>query len=127
MDDDFNTPQAIAALNQLATTLAEERERVRSGTRSGHDFVAGVGALIELGKVLGLAMAGRESHRAQAFEPDQRAHIEGLVRERSEARRRRDWARADALRAELDALGVVLEDTPTETTWKRKSGAPTAP
>jgi cysteinyl-tRNA synthetase len=127
MDDDFNTPQAIAALNQLAAALAEERERVRSGARSGHDFVAGVEALVDLGKVLGLSMAGRESHRAQAFEPGQRAHIEGLLRERSAARQRRDWARADALRTELDALGVVLEDTPTETKWKRKSGATTAP
>ena len=127
MDDDFNTPQAIAALHQLATALAEELERVRSGARQGHDFVAGVGVLMDLGKVLGLSMAGRESHRAHAFEPEQRARIEGLVKERSEARQRRDWARADALRVELDALGVVLEDTPTQTKWKRKSGAPTAP
>ena len=127
MQDDFNTPQAIAALNQLATTLAEERERVRSGGRSGHDFVAGVSVLIDLGKVLGLSMAGRESHRAQIFEPEERAHIDSLVKERDEARRRRDWARADALRAELDALGVALEDAPTGTKWKRKSGAPTAP
>ena len=41
MDDDFNTPQAIGALNQLATTLADERKRVETGARSGHDFVAG--------------------------------------------------------------------------------------
>jgi cysteinyl-tRNA synthetase len=127
MEDDFNTPQAIAALNQLATTLADERERVRSGGRSGHDFVAGVSVLIDLGKVLGLSMAGREFHRAQIFEPEERAHIDSLVKERDEARRRRDWARADALRAELDALGVALEDAPTGTKWKRKSGAPTAP
>jgi cysteinyl-tRNA synthetase len=127
MQDDFNTPQAIAALNQLATALTEERDRVRSGLRSGHDFVAGVNTLVDLGKVLGLAMAGKESHRAQSFAPEQRAHIEDLVRKRDEARRRRDWARADALRAELDALGVALEDAPTGTTWKRKSGAPTAP
>jgi cysteinyl-tRNA synthetase len=127
MDDDFNTPQAIAALNQLAAKLAEERERVRAGSRTGHDFVVGVGILTDLGKVLGLSMEGHESRRAQVFEPDRQAHIESLVRERDEARRRRDWARADTLRAELDALGVVLEDTPTKTTWKRKSGAPTAP
>ena len=45
MDDDFNTPQAIAALNLLATVLGEERERVRAGTRSGRDFVTGVDVL----------------------------------------------------------------------------------
>ena len=53
---------------------------------------------------------GEESQRAQIFEPDQRARIDALVKERDEARRRRDWAWADALRAELDALGVALED-----------------
>ena len=126
MDDDFNTPQAIGALNQLATTLAEERKRVQASARTGHDFAEGVGVLIDLGRVLGLSMAGRESHRAQVFESDQRVHIDKLVTERDEARRRRDWARADALRAELDALGVALEDAPTGTKWKRKSGAPTA-
>jgi cysteinyl-tRNA synthetase len=127
MDDDFNTPQAIGALNQLATTLAEEQKRVRAGARGGHGFAEGVSVLIDLGQVLGLSMTGRESQRAQVFEPDQRARIDALVKERDEARRRRDWARADSLRAELDALGVALEDAPTGTKWKRKSGAPTAP
>jgi cysteinyl-tRNA synthetase len=127
MDDDFNTPQAIGALNRLAATLSEEHKRVQAGERGGHDLVAGVNVLIELGKVLGLSMKGRESHRARVFEPDRHAHIEALVTQRGEARRRRDWARADALRAELDALGVVLEDTPTETKWKPKTGAPTVP
>jgi cysteinyl-tRNA synthetase len=127
MDDDFNTPQAIGSLNQLATALTEERKRVQAGSRSGHDFVQGVGVLIDLGKVLGLSMKGQHSARARVFEPEQRAHIDTLVKERDEARRRRDWARADALRAELDALGVALEDAPTGTKWKRKSGAPTAP
>ena len=127
MEDDFNTPQAIAALNQLATVIAEERKRVQAGARAGHDFVQSVGVLIDLGKVLGLSMEGHHSVRAQVFEPERQAHIADLVKERDEARRRRDWARADALRAELDALGVALEDAPTGTKWKRKSGAPTAP
>ena len=127
MDDDFNTPQAIGALNLLATALAEEHRRVRAGERSGRDFVKGVDILIDLGKVLGLSMKGHESYRAQVFEPEHRARIEDLVRERDEARRRRDWPRADALRAELEALGVVLEDTPTRTQWKPKRGAPTTP
>ena len=86
-----------------------------------------VGILTDLGQVLGLSMKGHQSARAQVFEPARLAHIKDLVKERDEARRRRDWARADALRAELDALGVTLKDTPSETQWKLKSGAPTAP
>jgi cysteinyl-tRNA synthetase len=89
--------------------------------------VKGVDVLIDLGKVLGLSMKGHHAERTQVFEPERRAHIDTLVKERAAARQRRDWARADALRAELDALGVILEDTPTGTKWKRKSAAPTAP
>jgi cysteinyl-tRNA synthetase len=127
MDDDFNTPRAIGALNVLASALTEEGKRVAADARSGRDFVTGVSTLIDLGRVLGLSMKGNESARAQVFEPERRAHIDTLVKERDAARQRRDWARADALRAELDALGVILEDTPTGTKWKRKSAAPTAP
>jgi cysteinyl-tRNA synthetase len=121
MDDDFNTPQAIGALNLLASDLGEERERVRAGARSGRDFVAGVGVLAELGRVLGLSMEGTRVRLAQSFHPDQRARIDRLVRERDEARKGRDWARADALRAELHALGVALEDSPAGTTWKPRT------
>jgi cysteinyl-tRNA synthetase len=124
MDDDFNTPQAVAALNQLAAALSAERERVGAGGRRGGEFRAGVGVLVELGRVLGLAMEGTQARRAQSFDSDQRARIERLVRERDEARRRRDWARADALRAELHALGVTLEDGASGTTWKPRT-APT--
>jgi cysteinyl-tRNA synthetase len=125
MEDDFNTPQAIGALNQLATALTEERKRVQAGERSGQDFVKGVDVFITLGKVLGLSMAGRESHRAQVIEADHHARINDLVEARTAARKQRDWARADALRAELDALGVVVEDTPAGPKWKPK--APIAP
>jgi cysteinyl-tRNA synthetase len=125
MDDDFNTPQAIAALNQLATTLSEERKRVHAGERSGRDFAKGVDVLITLGKVLGLSMEGHHFQRAQAFKPEQHARIDALVEARTAARKQRDWARADALRAELDALGVLVEDTPIGPKWKLKAG--TAP
>jgi cysteinyl-tRNA synthetase len=121
MDDDFNTPQAIGSLNQLATALTEERKRVHAGERSGSDFVKGVDVLIRLGKVLGLAMVGRESHRAQAVAPEQQARIRDLVEKRTRARQQRDWAQADALRAELDALGVTVEDTPAGPQWKLKT------
>jgi cysteinyl-tRNA synthetase len=121
MDDDFNTPQAIGALNQLATALAEERRRVEAGERSGRDFVKGVDVLITLGKVLGLSMAGRESYRAQVSNADHQDRIDDLVAARTAARKERDWVRADALRAELDALGVVIEDTPAGPKWKPKA------
>ncbi len=125
MDDDFNTPRALAALNGLVAALGEERERVRSGGRTGAGFLQGVRVLIELGRVLGLSMEGSQGQGARILEPERRAEIERLVRERDAARRRRDWRQADALRAELDALGVLVEDGPTGTRWKPKP-APSA-
>jgi cysteinyl-tRNA synthetase len=125
MDDDLNTPQAIGALNQLRAMLTEEGERIRRGERTGQDFVTGVSVLSDLGQVLGLSMHGHHVQRAQAFEPEHQARIDALVEARSAARKQRDWARADALRAELDALGVLVEDTPAGPKWKLKAG--TAP
>jgi cysteinyl-tRNA synthetase len=114
MDDDFNTPQAVAALNQLAALLTDE-------ARSGADLRAGVALLVELGRVLGLSMEGHQARLAQSLPPEQRDRLTALVAEREAARKRRDWTRADALRAELDALGVVVEDTPAGPTWKPKA------
>ncbi len=121
MGDDFNTPQALAALNLLARALNDERERARRSLRTGKDFVLGVSVLTNLGRTLGFSMEGRDFRRAPVFEPEWRARIDDLVRRRNEARKNRDWALADALRAELGAEGVVLKDTPTGTTWKRKA------
>ena len=124
MDDDFNTPQAIGALNQLATTLAEERKRVQAGERSGQRLREGRGRPDRPGPGAGPVDEGtRVRDRAQVFEPERRAHIDALVEERDEARQRRDWAQADALRAELDALGVAVEDTPAGPKWKLKRRA----
>jgi cysteinyl-tRNA synthetase len=48
------------------------------------------------------------------------AEIDALIEERREARRARDFARADAIRRELDERGIVLEDSAAGTRWKRK-------
>jgi cysteinyl-tRNA synthetase len=121
MDDDFNTPQALGALNLLASALTEQRKRVEAGVRGGRDFGKGVDVLIDLGRVLGLSMEGNRLHRAQRLGPEHHARIDALVEERSAARKQQDWARADALRAELDALGVIVEDTPAGPKWKLKA------
>ncbi len=48
------------------------------------------------------------------------AKIEALIQQRLDARKNKDWAQADAARDELTAMGVVLEDGATGTTWRRK-------
>ncbi len=72
-----------------------------------------VATVRELAGVLGLVVGGDDEHA------DGDAEIDALVRERDEARAARDFARADALRDELTARGIKLEDTPSGTVWHR--------
>ena len=114
LDDDFNTPRALAALFEMASALHAYREATDRGERPGGPFLVGVGELLALGGVLGLF----EKPRDAAPPPEVLARIEALVRARDQARARRDWKAADQLRGELQALGATTEDTPQGTRWK---------
>ncbi len=111
MDDDFNTPQALAALFELVNALN------RLEGQSIQDFVRGTKALTTMLGVLGLS----ESKPAIAELPrDLSERIVGLIRARADARTSRDWKRADELRAELASLDVTVKDTPQGTDWEWK-------
>jgi cysteinyl-tRNA synthetase len=119
MDDDFNTPQAIAALFDLASTLHGYREAAERGERPAGPLLLGVNELLTLGRALGLFELARP---ASGPPPEVAEKIEQLVRARDEARARRDWGRADALRAEIAALGATTEDAPQGTRWRWQPG-----
>jgi len=118
MDDDFNTPQALGVLFDLARVLHAARDQVAQGTAGAGAFLLGVGELLMLARVLGLLEGARKE---AAVDPQLKARIESLVYLRQEARRQRDFGEADRLRDELSRLGVVLEDTRDRTTWKLQS------
>ena len=103
MDDDFGTPEAIAVLFELAS-------RVNSGERQL------AGQLRALGGVLGLlqrdANAFLQGGKADDWVPER-------IAAREAARKRRDFAAADRIRKELLDKGIVLEDGPKGTTWRR--------
>jgi len=109
MDDDFNTPQALAALFDLARTL-----QVVRGEAGATAIAPGVATLRRLGQALGLFTSDGPGGPPEEI----RTEIERLLGLRAEARRRRAWIEADSLRARLTALGVSVEDTPAGTTWK---------
>jgi cysteinyl-tRNA synthetase len=119
MDDDFNTPQALGVLFDLARLLHTAREQVAQGTLAAGAFLMGVGELVTLCQLLGLLEG--TGRRPTAIDPQLKARIDSLVYLRQEARRQRDFAEADRLRDELGRLGVVLEDTRDGTTWKLRS------
>jgi cysteinyl-tRNA synthetase len=118
MDDDFNTPQALGVVFDLARVLHAARDQVAQGTAGAGAFLLGVGELVVLARVLGLLESGR---KAVAVDPQLKARIESLLYLRQEARRQRDFREADRLREELSRLGVIIEDTRDGTTWKLQS------
>src|SRR5437867_7479051 len=105
MDDDFNTPQALGAMFDLARALYEHVERTDEADAQ-QALVAGVDEVKRLGGALGLFARGV----TVAGPP---AEVDRLVSERSDARKRRDWRRSDELRDELQKLGWSVEDTPS--------------
>jgi len=115
MDDDFNTPQAIAALFDMASALHAYHAALEKGDRPTGPFLIGVDEVLTLGRVLGLF---EKTSEAAGPPGEILERIEKLVRARDDARARRDWRTADALRAELQALGATTEDTPHGTRWR---------
>lgn len=110
LDDDLNTPQALAELARIA---AEAR---KAGTVA--DKTRLKAALLGAGQALGLLQQDPQVW-FQGGAGDDDARIQALVDERAAAKRARDFARADAIREQLAAAGIVLEDTPQGPRWKR--------
>jgi cysteinyl-tRNA synthetase len=73
---------------------------------------------LEMDKTLGLGLEGLE-REDDGVDPERAMEIDRLVAERAEAKKARDFARADAIRAELASRGIALEDGPSGTVWKR--------
>jgi len=138
MDDDFNTAQAIATLFDLAREINRADE-------SGIDASKAREILKELGGVLGLTFKAAEEPALDVEQfkpiikfgiaksgkkkleyekvidsPDAKVHIQFISELRDALRRDKNFQSADEIRAKLAELGIVLEDTPKGTVWKRK-------
>jgi cysteinyl-tRNA synthetase len=130
LDDDLNTPVALAALGELAQVANEvadlAKKRKKDGAFQGAAGVFGRIALTAIGKLardLGLLHATPEEYflrvqdRRMALRGLTTADIAAKVEGRAQARKNKDFAAGDAIRDELLALGVTLCDTPTATEW----------
>ena len=110
--DDLNTPEALAALHAIASrmnreTNPEEAQRLRA------ELLAGAW-------LLGILNEDPETHFKGAADDLGDAAIDQLVEARNQARRDKDFSRADEIRDQLHAEGIELEDTRDGTRWKRR-------
>ena len=107
MDDDLNTPRALAAIFDLAREIFTEQAK-------GSDISDAQSTLRELVGVLGLTL---EEPASDDTIDD--ARIEELIDKRQSARQDRDYATADDIRDQLAEMGIEIMDTPQGTTWRR--------
>ena len=108
--DDLNTPLALSYLHETVNNLnkaetMEERSTLKS-------------ELMASAYMLGLLYNEPEAW-FKGENNDEAAEIEELIQQRAEAKKNKDWATADSIRNELKERGIILEDSPSGTTWKR--------
>lgn len=113
MNDDFNTPGALAVLFELA----REINKAKSENPAEANRLAS--RLKQLAGVLGLLEQDPEAFLQGDTDNDEVAEIEALIKQRNEARAAKDWATADEARNKLTAMGIVLEDGANGTTWRK--------
>jgi cysteinyl-tRNA synthetase len=105
MDDDFNTPEALAALFDFSRALRSTELSPQAQARGAEELRTLAGAL------------GLQGPRRGGLDE---ARIEQLIAERAAARRERNFKRADEIRGEIEQLGAILEDKPAGTIWRWK-------
>jgi len=117
LEDDLNTPRAMAELFALAKTLeTATKEPEREAAKS---------ALLGAGALMGFLQADPNAWFKGAAGDDLAAKVEALLAERVQARKAKDWATADRIRDALNALNVVVMDGPDGATWRLRDSNPT--
>ncbi len=113
LTDDINTPLAIACLHEIVNNLnkadnIEEKKKYKS-------------VLLSSAKLLGLLYQDPENWFKNIASNDgiDDAKIDAMIKERTEAKKEKNWAKADEIRNCLRENGIILEDTPNGTSWKR--------
>jgi cysteinyl-tRNA synthetase len=121
MDDDFNTPRALALVFDEVRALNRLMDEAKTA-----ELAPRIGALKKIGSALGLLQEApadflaRKKEQWLRSEGISRNEIEESIRRRNQARKDKNWGEADRIRAELSAKGIVLEDSSGGTIWKVK-------
>jgi cysteinyl-tRNA synthetase len=116
MDDDFNTPNALSVLFELARAVNKAKQE-------NSEQADGLAArLRELGAILGILAQQPEAFLqagSAQIDDNQTAEIEALIQQRNQARADKNWAAADQARNKLTEMGIILEDGANGTSWRR--------
>jgi cysteinyl-tRNA synthetase len=112
MNDDFNMPVAVSVLFDIVKDL----NKLDSNSQEAKDTA---GVLRKLGLILGILEGDPSQFLQGDINQDFSSQVESLIAKRVQARADKDWAAADAVRDELTALGVVLEESKAGTSWRK--------
>jgi cysteinyl-tRNA synthetase len=112
MNDDFNMPVAVSVLFDIAKDINKEAP----SSQKAKDLA---GVLRKFGEILGILAQDPNEFLQGDADDDFASRVEALIQKRTSARNNKDWASADAVRDELTALGVVLEESKEGTTWRK--------
>jgi len=110
--DDLNTPKALFVLSELGRSFNYTYEEPFDYKKHAGEFVASA-------NLLGLLQKDPEEWFKGGASVDEEAEFDAIALRRQEARAAKDWAAADAARDEATAKGIVLEDGPDGTTWRK--------
>ncbi len=108
MDDDFNSPLALAALYELVKAI----NTARDNGATDEQIKSAQSTLRELTNVFGLRLQEKQGSS------DMEAQVNALIAERDEARKQKQWALSDQIRDKLKELGVTIEDSKEGTKWR---------
>ena len=126
MNDDFNTAVVVAHLNEESRGINSECINIDGGAGDKANLAVRLEAFKVAGGLLGLLTSSLKEIKQEIFNIKQVEleldveKIECLINDRNQARKEKQWARADECRDELVRMGVLLEDTSQGTKWKIK-------
>lgn len=109
--DDLNTPLAISEFHNLVTRFNKAETKFERAEAKGEILAAA--------KLLGILEGDPEAWFTGSADADEAAEIEGLIAQRADAKKNKDFATADKIRDDLLARGIILEDFKEGTSWKR--------
>ncbi|MFD2264892.1 cysteine--tRNA ligase [Lacibacterium aquatile] len=111
LSDDLNTPLALSVLHAMVTELNKADDGFEQSMLKGQ--------ILSAGNLLGLLQQEPEAWLRRGQSDSDAERIEGLIADRIQARKDKNFARADEIRKQLTDEGIVLEDGPSGTTWRK--------